>query len=164
MADRVVLRELISSDLDVFFEHQLDEEANWMAAFTSPSPADRDAFFAHWSRITADPSTMMRTVLVNDMVAGHVFKYENEGAPEVSYWIGRESWGRGVATEALRRFLAEFSVRPVFARVAFDNTASLRVLEKNGFRVTGRGHGFANARKGEIDELFLRLDASKPQS
>lgn len=44
----VTLRDVIASDLPIFFEHQLDLEATRMAAFPA---RDREAFMAHWTRI-----------------------------------------------------------------------------------------------------------------
>jgi RimJ/RimL family protein N-acetyltransferase len=49
--------------------------------------------------------------------------------------------------------------RPIYARVAKDNVASLRVLEKCGFTITGQAKGFANARGEEIEEWILELTA-----
>jgi RimJ/RimL family protein N-acetyltransferase len=48
--------------------------------------------------------------------------------------------------------------RPLHARVASDNVASHRVLEKCGFRVIANERGFAEARSAEIEELMLRLE------
>ncbi len=92
------------------------------------------------------------------MVVGHVASYEQDGLPEVTYWLGREYWGRGLATAALRAFLQEELRRPMYGHAAKDNAASRRVLEKCGFRVTGEGRFFANARGGEIDEVVLVLN------
>ncbi len=80
------------------------------------------------------------------------------GKPEVSYWIGKPYWGKGVATRALSAFLFHVKVRPLYARVAKDNIASLRVLEKCGFARIGEDKGFANARGEEVEEFILRLD------
>jgi RimJ/RimL family protein N-acetyltransferase len=79
------------------------------------------------------------------------------GEPEISYWLGREFWGKGIATQALSRFLEVVSVRPLTARVAKDNTASIRVLEKNGFKLAGEGKWYSNARGKEIEELVWIL-------
>jgi RimJ/RimL family protein N-acetyltransferase len=57
---------------------------------------------------------------------------------EVGYWIGRPFWGRGITTEALRAVtaaaLAEPDVARIFAPVFSWNPASMRVLEKAGYR------------------------------
>ena len=76
-----------------------------------------------------------------------------DGDPELSYWLGKEFWGRGIATQALALFLDVVSVRPVYARVAKDNVGSIRVLEKNGFELKEQGKWYSNARGKEVDEL-----------
>ena len=158
MSGEVVLRDVTDSDLPVFFEQQLDAEANWMAAFTAKDPSDRDAFMAHWARIRADPTNVIQTILEEGRVAGSVSSYQEEpGKPEVTYWLGKEFWGRGIATRALAAFLARMSARPVYARAAKDNAGSLRVLEKCGFTITGEGKGFASARGMDVEEYLLTL-------
>ncbi len=155
----IVLREVLMSDLPIFFDQQLDPEANWMAAFTRKDPADRDAFMAHWTKILKDEASTIQTILFNGGVAGSVLSYIDEDEHlEVSYWIGKPYWGKGVATRALSAFLKHIEVRPLYARAAKDNLASLRVLEKCGFARIGEGKGFANARSEEIEEFILRLD------
>ena len=155
----VRLREVEDGDLDVLFEQQLDPEAIHMAAFTAPSPSDRHAFDARWQRIRADPDTIARTILVDVEVAGSISSWRDPSmpGPEVTYWLGREHWGRGVATAALERFLELLPERPLYGRCAADNVGSRRVLEKNGFVLEHEERGFANARGAEIDELVLRL-------
>ncbi|MEH0422301.1 GNAT family N-acetyltransferase [Streptomyces sp. B21-083] len=154
----VVLREVHDSDLPVFFRQTNDPESLRMAAFTAKDPTDRAAFDAHWERIRAS-SNVLRTVLVDGDVVGSAAVYGELGAREVTYWIDRSYWGRGIATAALRALVAEVPDRPLHARAAADNTGSLRVLEKCGFRVSGHDRGFAQARDAEIDEVVLTLDA-----
>lgn len=156
-APRVKLRQVTGADLPVLFRQQADPEANRMAAFTAPDPTDRTAFDERWERILRDESIDVRTVVADGEVAGSVLSYVTDGDREVSYWIGREFWGRGIASEALRRYLEDVAERPLHARVATDNLASRRVLEKCGFVVCGEARGFANARGEEIDELELIL-------
>ncbi len=152
------LRNVRPSDLPIFFRHQQDPVATHMAAFTSKDPADREAFDAHWRKILGDDAIVMKTILVDEDVAGHIGSFEREGKPNVTYWIGREYWGKGLATGALTEFLDDLEVRPVYAGAAKDNVASLRVLEKCGFKVAGEEKGFANARGEETEELLLELN------
>ena len=154
----VVLREVQSEDLPLFFAYQLDPDANHMAAFTAKDPADRQAFMAKWDRSLASETTAIRTILFEGQVVGSVLKYEaSAGHPEVSYWLGKPFWGQGIATAALRVLLLQVTARPIYARVAQDNLGSLRVLEKCGFTIVGEGRGFANARGQEIAEWLLQL-------
>lgn len=153
----VTLREVVASDLPIFFAQQLDPVAIRMAAFTAKDPTDEGRFAAHWAKILADDTTINRTVLVAAEVVGHVACFEQCGEYEVTYWLGREFWGRGIATAALAALLREVSIRPLHGCAASDNLASIRVLEKCGFVIVGSDRGFANARGAEIEEVILRL-------
>ncbi|MFK4103034.1 GNAT family N-acetyltransferase [Streptomyces sp. NPDC019531] len=155
---QIALREVHDSDLPVFFRQMNDPESLRMAAFTPKDPADRDAFDAHWKRIRATDD-VQRTILVDGDVVGSAAVYGEPGEREVTYWIDRAYWGRGIATAALRELVAQVPERPLYARAAADNAGSLRVLEKCGFRVTARASGYANARGAEIAEVVLTLDA-----
>jgi RimJ/RimL family protein N-acetyltransferase len=153
----IQLREVNEADLPILFEHQLDPEANNMAAFTARDPSDRAAFMAHWTKLLADDTITKRTILFEGHVAGNIVCFEWDGKPEVGYWIGREYWGQGIATRALSEFLGVVKERPLYAAAAKDNVASIRVLEKCGFAITGYGRGFSNARSEEIEEVILEL-------
>lgn len=153
---RVVLRDVVEDDLPILFEHQRDPEANRMAGFPA---RDREAFMAHWNKILADESVVTKTVLVDGRVAGNIVSFEWSGKREVGYWIGRDHWGKGVATKALTQFLEQVSTRPLYAGVTKHNVASLRVLEKCGFTISG-GDRWAPEPSGEhVDEWILKLDA-----
>ncbi len=164
MTHDIRLREVRESDLPIFFEQQLDEEANYMAAYVADDPTDRAAFDAHWKKVLSDNSNINRTILFDGQVAGNIAKFIQFDEPEVSYWIGKEYWGKGIATRALALLLEQVTERPLFARVVKDNIASLRVLEKCGFTIVGEDSGFANARVKETEEYILRLDADRAGS
>ena len=156
---QLVLREIEDRDLGVLFEHATDPEAIRMAAFTSPEADDRPSFDRRWARLRSDVSTTNRVVELDGRVVGHIASFDLEGHREVTYWIGREDWGRGLATRALQEFLQLEATRPLYAGAASDNAASIRVLTKCGFRIVGEGRGFAHGRNEETDEVVLRLDA-----
>jgi RimJ/RimL family protein N-acetyltransferase len=152
-----VLREVRDEDLPVLFEQWADPIAARMAAFTAPDHVDRDAFERRWSRLRADETVIARAIVVDGEVAGTIGSWGDPDGREVTYWIGRSYWGKGIATGALNAFLAVDLSRPLHARVAYDNVASRRVLEKCGFRVIATERSFADARSAEIEELVLRL-------
>lgn len=126
------LRAVEPADLEAFFEHQADRDA---AALADVPSRDRPAFDAHWERLIADPAIVIRTIEDDGAVAGYVFTFIHDGERVVGYWLGREHWGRGIASAALREFLELVDERPLRATVAPANRASVRVLEKNGFRL-----------------------------
>ena len=162
MTSDFLLRDVVEDDLPIFFEQQLDPDANHMAAFTAKDPTNRDVFTAHWNRILANATVIIKTIVFDEYVVGYVLSYENAGKPEVTYWIGKEFWGKGLATQALSGFLAHGNkIRPIYARVAKDNIGSLRVLEKCRFTITGEDKGIANARGEEVEEFILKLSANE---
>jgi RimJ/RimL family protein N-acetyltransferase len=128
---------MTEGDLPTFFEQQLDPDANRMAAFTARDPAGWDAFTACWTGIVGDETITKKTILFDGHVAGNTVSFEKSGEREVGYWIGREYWGKGVATRAVSTFLGHVKTRPLYAHVAKDNIASIRVLEKCGFKISG---------------------------
>jgi RimJ/RimL family protein N-acetyltransferase len=125
-------------DLPVLFEHQRDDAATRMADFPS---RDREAFFAHWERILAEESGPVRAIEADGELAGNIVCWKQGKETLVGYWLGREHWGRGIATQALRAFLALVETRPLRAYVARHNVASVRVLEKCGFTMVEKGPG-----------------------
>jgi RimJ/RimL family protein N-acetyltransferase len=155
----ITLREVEPGDLPVFFEHQRDPEGVRMAAFTAADPEDRDQFDRHWRWLLAEKTAMVKTILVDGEVAGHILSYEGYANLEVSYWLGRAYWGKGIATQALGEFLELQPHRPLYGRAAKDNVGSVKVMLKNGFRIIDEEKGFANARGREIEELILVLAA-----
>jgi RimJ/RimL family protein N-acetyltransferase len=155
--ESITLREVEPSDLDAFYLHQLDPEAIRLAAFVGENREDRAVFDAHWNKILQAPQNTNRTVLAEGQVAGYIACFPQEENLEVTYWLGREFWGKGVATEALQQMLQLVTARPLTARAATDNFGSIRVLQKCGFKIIGKNQGFANGRGEDTEEWILRL-------
>jgi RimJ/RimL family protein N-acetyltransferase len=156
--NNIELRNIIESDLQIFFEQQKEKESIWMAAFISRDPENREEFNKHWDKIRNNDSILIKTILYNDNVAGNIVSFMMDEHREVGYWIGKEYWGNGIATDALKIFVNEIRIRPLFAHVAFDNIGSIKVLEKCGFERIGEDKYFAKARQKEITEYIFRLD------
>ncbi len=154
MSPLVQLRPVQTDDLPALFEHQADPASVNMAVVF---PRDAEAFAAHWTKILADPSVIARAVIADDELAGSASCFEMDGLRSVGYWIAREHWGRGIATRAVALLLAEIPKRPLHARVARSNAASIRVLEKNGFVVTAYRVSPADGRFPECEEAILVL-------
>jgi len=131
-----MLRNVVQSDLEVFFEHQRDPEAASMAAYLV---REWDAFSSHWQHnVLGNDNNRILTILVDGRVAGYVSSWEQEGKRLVAYWVGREYWGRGLTSSALDEFLKTHEQhRPIHAYVALSNVRSMRVLEKCGFQRVG---------------------------
>jgi RimJ/RimL family protein N-acetyltransferase len=133
-AGEITLRDVVDSDVEVFYQYQLDPEACEMAQFPA---RDREAYFALWCRIRGNDAIVKRTILCDGEVAGNIVSFlDDDGAREVGYWLGREFWGRGIATCALTQFLQLVRDRPLVAHASKGNIGSIRVLQKCGFTIT----------------------------
>lgn len=97
---------------------------------------ERAEFDAHWAKILADKTALTKTIVADGQVAGHIASFLLEGKREIGYWIDRALWGRGIASAALSEFLRLEQRRPLYAGVARHNIASMRVLQKCGFRLS----------------------------
>ncbi|RNL77727.1 GNAT family N-acetyltransferase [Nocardioides marmorisolisilvae] len=155
-APAVSLRPVEDADLEVFFEHQADPQGVAMAAFPA---RDREQFDAHWARLRADPTLVTRTILADGQVAGNIGSWPEDGQQFLGYWIGREWWGLGVATQALALLAGEVPTRPLCAHVAVHNLGSIRVLEKCGFRRDPGQEAALPVSEDGVEELVLVLDA-----
>jgi RimJ/RimL family protein N-acetyltransferase len=152
-----MLRNVVESDLPTLFEHQRDPEATSMAAFPA---REWEAFVSHWrNKVLGDPASEARTILVDDQVAGYVGSWDEDGRRLVGYWVGREYWGRGVATSALDEFLRTHEHhRPIHAHVVLSNARSIRVLEKCGFKRAGETAVGADG----VTEVLFSYGPSEP--
>ncbi len=155
MTDEVELREVLQADLAIFYAHQREPAANQMAAFPA---RDWAGFMAHWTRILGDGGSLKKTILWNGQVVGNIVSYGPTEEREVGYWIGREFWGKGIATRALAAFLDQEQTRPLFAHVAQQNLASLRVLQKCRFSLIGEDRWTPTQGGPVVEEYKLRLE------
>ena len=155
--DNIVLTKTLPADLETLFQFQLDEEAIFLAAFTPSDPTNKNAYLQKYTRHLQDLSINMCTIKLGNAIVGSIAKFVMEDEAELTYWIDKQFWGRGIATIALTKFLEIENSRPIYGRVAFDNYGSQKVLEKAGFVKQGTDRGFANARQEEIEEYIYRL-------
>jgi RimJ/RimL family protein N-acetyltransferase len=150
MGSLVSLRDVADSDIEIFYEHQRDPESIEMAAFPA---RDEEAHSQHWAKIRADETVVHRTILFRDEVAGNIGSWVQDGKRLIGYWIGRDHWGKGIATDALKQYVDLLAERPLYAYVAKSNVGSIRVLEKCGFQALSEGE----AEDGVV-ELLMKLE------
>lgn len=155
--NHIELRPLDDDDLDAVFEMMRDREGIAMAAFTAKDPDDRAAFDAWIARQRSSDDVEFFVVTENSGFAGTAGLFTVDGDREVTYWIARHAWGRGVATEAMRLLVSHEPTRPLFARAAAHNTASIAVLEHNGFTEVSRNVDFAPGLGREVEEIVFAL-------
>lgn len=102
----------------------LEETREWLGNMISSDPAVSDDYL----------------IELDGEVIGKAGCYR---LPDIGYIIHPEHWGRGLASEALRAIIPSIFARHPIPAITADidprNTASLRLLERLGFAVTGRG-------------------------
>ncbi|MGI2145404.1 GNAT family N-acetyltransferase [Shewanella frigidimarina] len=135
----ISLHPITEADLDILFEFENDPIANKMADFV---PRKRKAFNLHWQqKVLANEKAIAQGIWIDDVLVGNVLSWINTDAaaksdPQmrlVGYWIGREHWGKGIATKAVEIFLKQFISSPVFAYIDKQNEGSVAVAYANGF-------------------------------
>ncbi|MFG1617738.1 GNAT family N-acetyltransferase [Nonomuraea wenchangensis] len=145
----VLLRDVVEEDLEVFLEQEHDPEAVRRSRFPA---RPRERFLTHWrTRVLGDPANRVRAIEADGRLAGNLVAWWEEDRRFIGYWMGREFWGRGIGTRALGLFLAEEPVRPLYADPHGGNTASVRLLERHGFRREG------TVRHGDDEHVMLVL-------
>ena len=153
----IELRDLDDDDLDAIFEMMRDPEAVAMAAFTADDPDDRDAFDRWIARERKAPGVGYFVVTENGGFAGTAAAFTVDGDREVSFWLARHAWGRGIATAALRLLVSHEAERPLYARAAAHNAPSIAVLTRIGFTEVSRNVDFAPGLGRETEEIVFAL-------
>ena len=135
----LLLRDVADSDLDVFFEHWADDDALRMAAFTPADAHDRAAFEARWARQRTTATILARTIELDGEPVGSIASWDNDGKREVTYWIGRAHWGKGIASRALGEFLEIETTRPLYAPPRPTTSARCAFSKSVGSALPGLG-------------------------
>jgi RimJ/RimL family protein N-acetyltransferase len=153
VSDEVRLRDVEQSDLRAFFEQEQDPEALRRSQFT---PRDWERFVAHWNKeILEDETVHVQAISIDGKPGGHVVAWWQGDRRFIGYWLAREHWGKGLGTQALRLFLQAETTRPLYADPFGGNEASIRVLEKLGFRKAG------TVRHGQNEHVMLVLNGDE---
>lgn len=139
--------------------------ATWLRdRFPSPyTLADAEAFLATVSR--QEPRTVFALAGMDEVIGGIGLEFRDDVyrfTAELGYWLGEPFWGRGIMTEAVRRFTAwafeHLEVHRIYATVFDGNDPSIRVLEKAGFECEGRLRAGAFKHGRILDQwLYARI-------
>jgi len=141
--ERLILRPFTDSDVDALYAIQGDRDhmrhtfwaesrdacGAWLRQYESLREVDG---FAPWTVVRRDDGRIIGWGGLN------IDPHAPGWGVEVSYFIGRAYGGCGFATELVRAFLrhgfAELALREIGAFAKPQNHASIRVLDKCGFK------------------------------
>jgi RimJ/RimL family protein N-acetyltransferase len=167
--ERLLLRPGWPEDAPALFEAVADEGiARNLARLPWPYRLDHAEAWLAQPQDPAWPSCLilLRTAGAPELVGGIGIHRGEDGAPELGYWVARARWGLGIATEAGRAVIAAARDTLRLRRLAsghfVDNPASRRVLEKLGFRPTGRVVPRRSlGRGGEVPARLMEIDLAE---
>ncbi|MCB0636656.1 MAG: GNAT family N-acetyltransferase [Lewinella sp.] len=139
---RLVLREFLPTDAPFFYEMNLDPE---VIRYTGDRPftstAEAEDFIRAYDQYKVNGYgrwSVMEKITGNYLGFCGLKFHPDTHETDLGYRLMRRYWGHGMATEASRACLAygfkELGLTSIVGRVRQDNSASIRVLEKNGMR------------------------------
>jgi len=157
-----VIRDLVIEDASSIARHANNRKiAMWLRdRFPSPyTMADANNYLAVVLR--QDPRTVFAIAMADEVIGGIGLEFRddvNRFAAELGYWLGEPFWGRGIMTDAVRRFTSwafeHLEVHRIYAAVLDGNDPSIRVLEKAGFAREGRLRASAFKNGRILDQLL----------
>ncbi len=155
---RLLLRRARPDDLDAI--HAIMADVETMRYWSTPPHTSREET-GRWleAMLSADPAGNDEFVLEHEGVV--IGKLGAWRLPEIGFFLRRDHWGQGFASEALDgfvRYMASQGVGHLTADVDPLNRACLDLLTKAGFRETGRASGTFRLGERLCDSVYLRLD------
>ena len=168
LTQRLRLRPLTEADVPALVAYLDDwEVVKHTASIPHPYNADDATAFVRLMAARAQARTgvalAMERTLDRRLVGCVGFGTEGDGTPEIGYWVGREHWGTGLATEAVRRLMrhlfADLGFTRVWAMAHPDNAASRRVLDKAGLAHAGHQMIGQPTRGQSVVMPVMELDA-----
>ncbi|MDE3252784.1 MAG: GNAT family N-acetyltransferase [Bacteroidota bacterium] len=143
--ERMVVQRFTDADADYFYRVNGDPDV--MRFIRAPKTREAsDAFLQENIHLYKDGSTLGRFAVFHKtdhrFLGSFSFLYlSGEHDFHLGYALLPEEWGKGFATELVMAGIAHFfrhtACEAVFAITETENTASRKVLEKNGFRLSG---------------------------
>ena len=92
----LILRPTQISDLDTLFQFQLDKEGGYLAAFMPEDPTNKSTYIDKYTKLLNNPTVNNQTILLDNIIVGSVAKFIMAGEAEITYWIDRKFWRKGI--------------------------------------------------------------------
>lgn len=165
---RLLIRPWEAADRSAFERFASDVEMmRYISGGRGWDTARIDGWLARQARNLAQHNCCMGAAVLKQtgeiIGVGGIQPLEQAGVFELGWWIWKDWWNQGLATEMARGFVAyAFHVMKlpcVVAEIDPPNHASVRVAEKLGMHYQGmrNAHELAN-RNPEIEVLYFTLD------
>ncbi len=137
-----ILREWKNGDEESLTRHANNRKIAQNLRDVFPHPYTLQDAYCWIKMISGINKDIVYAIVVDDQAVGgiglhtghDIYRYN----AELGYWLSEDYWGKGITTEAVKLILeAAFKDYPwtrIYASVFHTNKASMRVLEKCGFR------------------------------
>lgn len=160
-SERLVLRPPVMGDMDRLVDLIGDYEVTkWLSQVPWPYRRDHGLEWLEDANDSKSPNLSLAIANEDGLIGGIGFAAYRT-APNIGYWLGKPYWGQGLMSEAVETLLAfafdELDSDEVVSSVFDHNIASLRLQERFGFKVTGRGVDFSAARSNEVPGVTTTL-------
>jgi RimJ/RimL family protein N-acetyltransferase len=146
------------------------EVARMMAPVPYPYPLSfAETWIASHRKGAAEGTDLTFAIWRSDRLIGSI-NIENRGddTTGIGYWIGKEYWSKGYASEAVAEVLSytfdELGINLLLTDLFADNVASARVLEKAGFTFSKEKSGWSEARQETCPKCEYRLTQARWQA
>jgi len=158
-SSRLLLKKPGPDDVEALVEQIGDwEVAKWLAKVPYPYTQD-DA--NDWLTSGLQSELSFNTYLDERLIGGVGLAPNTDGSYELGYWLGKDYWGRGFATEAARCLLDyamnELDLTPIQSGYMIGNEQSGKVLKKLGFREVGEIEIYSISRGESVPSIRLLL-------
>lgn len=161
----IKFRKFTEKDIDDLVVLLNNEKVSRFTSDNIPFPYGKEDALNFLDKIKTMPANYINAVTLNGKLMGgagiHPQAMNLRFNAEIGYWLGEEFWGKGYATEVVQLLIQvakdSKQFHKLFARTFVGNTASEKVLQKNGFVLEGtlKEHVF---KRGEfVDEKIWGL-------
>ena len=158
--DRLILRKAISKQDKISLVSQIRdwEVVKWLANVPYPyTYNDCEDYFL----ISDSNQYALNIFLDNKLIGGVSLTLDGDNYYDLGYWLGKDYWGKGYATESSKKLL-EYALEKlnspkIKSGYFVDNLSSGNVLKKLGFKEVGIEKRYSDSNKKEMDLMLVVL-------
>ena len=159
---RLILRHPMEADAPPLVARLNDfEVSKWLSQVPYPyTRADAD----DWIQLCkTDMLKLNFSILLDgDLIGGVGLTAQREESHELGYWLSRDCWGFGFATEAATALvdygITKRKLATIVATYFVGNDTSAKILSKLGFETSGNRKIFSKSRNEEVEAILMKLN------
>ena len=158
--DRLILRKAISEQEKISLVSQIGdwEVVKWLA--NAPYPYTDDDL-EDYLLISDSNQFDLNIFLNNKLIGGVSLTLDDDNYYDLGYWIGKDYWGKGYATESSKKLLEyvldKLDLPKIKSGYFVGNFVSGNVLKKLGFKEVGVEKRYSDSNKKEMDLMLVVL-------